>query len=101
MKILKSMSMVAAAAVFGVTVVSTAVFAATWEKGGYGPELYGLPHVAQVHTEKAGAQLDFGSGGYGLPSVMAAHNVKKSWEKIDFGPDVYGLPNVGMVHKMK
>ena len=101
MKMLKSITTMAAVMVFGITTLATAVFAASWEKGNYGSDLYGLPHGAQVHTEKMASQLDFGSDGYGLPHAAKVHGAKMGWDKIDFGSDIYGLPHGDKFHVMK
>ncbi|MDH5637853.1 MAG: hypothetical protein OEZ04_05130 [Nitrospinota bacterium] len=80
------------------TMVSTAVYAASWDKMN-DAESYGLPHVAQVHMDKGQPQLDHGSDGYGLPHVTGWHDSKMAFEKVDFGGDLYGLPYAGSFHK--
>ena len=82
-----------------ITTISTAVYASSWDYQG-GKDLYGLPHVAQVHMESNTTQLDFGSDGYGLPQVAIQHG-KRAFDKADFSGDLYGLPYAGNFHMIK
>ncbi|MDH5508927.1 MAG: hypothetical protein OEZ32_01080 [Nitrospinota bacterium] len=93
-------SIFTAAIVLGafMTMVTTAVYAASWDRMN-GAELYGLPHVSDVHMDKGQPQLDYGSDGYGLPHVSGGHDTEMKFEKIDFGGDLYGLPYAGNFHK--
>jgi len=99
MKMVKSFLTMAIVLGAFITTVSTAVYASTWEKGN-GSDLYGLPHVTQVHSDMGFAKLDFGNETYGLPQVTQGHNANMAWAKVDFGEDLYGLPYAGSFHKM-
>ena len=102
-----------------ITAVSSAVFAAGWEKsmnnelyglpdvtnvheGNYakidfGQDMYGLPHMADGH-ENDFAKINYGTELYGLPHTGQSHNVKMVWAKVDYGQDLYGLPHAGKFH---
>ena len=98
MSLFKSIFTVAIVLGAFMTMVTTAVYAASWDKMNEA-ELYGLPHVTQVHMDKGQTQLDYGSDGYGLPHLTGWHDSKMVFEKIDHGRDLYGLPYAGIFHK--
>ncbi|MDH5477982.1 MAG: hypothetical protein OEY50_06600 [Nitrospinota bacterium] len=96
-------SMFTTAMVLGafLTMVSTAVYASSWDRMNES-ELYGLSHVTEVHKvqmNKGFEKLDYGPDAYGLPHIAGGHDITMSFQKADFGEDLYGLPYAGTFHK--
>lgn len=107
MKALKTLGVALAAffAIFAMASMHGLAYAGeakqAWEKLDYGPDLYGLPILVQIHQERAYEKLVEGDDPYGLPYAGKFHkgDSKQAYEKLDHGDDLYGLPMADKFHR--